>query len=952
MSVATFHALLDTVLQVNFTGPRNEDSLKDRFKTASNDVILRLFHEIVSETTRDALFDKLVGLLQAVDKLVGLLQAVDNKHLDTPNVEGVTLLMDVADFKYLYGFKTLIDAGANPNADAGANPTAYDSTGMSVLHRVVSKDQCHLAKQLYVDEMVSDDDDDDDSKCKEIINSMLKKLQECPRFRINPTVSSYNNGKRTYLNALKEHDALLAEYFPQRVTCDDIDLFIAAANAEPSSTTVAEYMRDARLSLIEICIRTNTYGPDLQAFNINDQLKTSEEGEVRRMTLLHWAAAQPKYIEIMKLLLEHPGIDLNVLDSKNTAALHYAVRSDNLEGLQLLIEAKAKLDLRGGALGHTALHMSIRQKHLGMTKILLDAGANPNVVERGWGKSALFFALDNPQETKKNNIQLIEWLLAYGADLNVINRYGRTPLHIAIKDRSLDIGQLLLDNGADPNTVDTDQKTALHYAIWYKRKRPFIISLLKARADPNVQDSAGRTALHYAVKKGTAYLFEQLLHHGADPRVRDNQGQTILHYAAEDTSLDLVLQMSKLPDVNVQDNNMRTALHLAANSHHVVMVTALLEKGADPNVQDINGNTALHLANMDIIQLLLKVMGIDVNIRNDENMTVLQQCLAKSTFTHLETVKLLLDKGADPDVRTLQNKTLLMTAIAEHNIELVRMLIAKGADPNGRWKDDDDQHTFALMMAVEEYKYAGEETKTVALDILKVLVRMPNIDLNAMGLIFDANGSGKQNIITALHYAVEQNLVEVVGELLAGGADVNAQTKEGETALHVAVDRNNLHIVKTLLSAGALPNVQDEQGDTALHWAVYENHPAIVAQLLTGNNINTSLMNVMDRTPLQVAIWSNYTKCVNILQEHERHEHERHEHDRHEHERLLKKRSPSPEGSGGGESSKPNITDRLLNKRSPSPSPEGSGGGESSKRHKRDNTTQSVIKLPFSKLKL
>ena len=908
MSEAKFHALLDTVLQVNFPGPRNEDSLKDRFKTASNDVILRLFHEIVSETTRDALFDKLVGLLQAVD----------NKHLDTPNVEGVTLLMDVADFKYLYGFVKLIDAGANPNADAGANPTAYDSTGMSVLHRVVSKDQCDLAKQLYVDEMVSDDDDDDDDKkCKEIIKSMLQKLQACPRFHINPTVSSYNNGKRTYLYALKEHNALLAEYFPQRVTCDDIDLFIAAAKAEQSSTTVAEYMRDARLSLIEICIRTNTYGPDLQAFNINDQLKTSEEGEVRRMTLLHWAAAQPKYIEIMKLLLKHPGIDLNVLDSKNTAALHYAVRSKNLEGLQLLIEAKAKLDLRGGALGHTALHMSIKQKHLGMTKILLDAGANPNVVERGWGQSALFFALDNPQQTIKDNIQLIEWLLAYGADLNVINRYGRTPLHIAIKDlaiedRSLDIGQLLLDNGADPNTVDTDQKTALHYAIWYKRKRSFIISLLKARADPNVQDSAGRTALHYAVKMGKAYLFEQLLQHGADPRVRDNQGQTILHYAAEDTSLDLVLQMSKLPDVNVQDNDMRTALHLAANSHHVVMVTALLEKGADPNVQDRNGNTALHLANMDIIQLLLKVTGIDVNIRNDENMTVLQQCLAESTFTHLETVKLLLDKGADPDVRTLQNKTLLMTAIAEHNIELVRMLIAKGADPNGRWKDDDDQHTFALMMAVEEY--AGEETKTVALDILKVLVRMPNIDLNAMGLIFDANGSGKQNIITALHYAVEQNLVEVVGELLAGGADVNAQTKEGETALHVAVDRNNLHIVKTLLSAGALPNVQDEQGDTALHWAVYENHPAIVAQLLTGKNIDTSLVETMNRTPLQVAIWNDYLECVKILQKHER---------------LLKKRSP--EGKGGGGSSKRRNT-----------------GGSS----KRRNTTQSVIKLPFSKLKL
>jgi ankyrin repeat protein len=302
------------------------------------------------------------------------------------------------------------------------------------------------------------------------------------------------------------------------------------------------------------------------------------------------------------------------------------------------------------------------------------------------------------------------------------------------------------------------------------------------------------------------------------------------------------------------------------------------------------------------------------------------------------------------------------------------------------------------MMATEANRIGKLESWKAdeALNILKELVRMPNIDLNAMANLWKHNTSTYKEASTALHYAVEHDLHEVVEVLLAGGADVNVQDEQGNTALMLAVKGNNLILATALMNhPGIDPNVQDEQGDTALmvaahndldlatalmnhpridvnvqlhyavegnhmdlvaalmnhpgidlnvqdeqgntalHLAVYYNHPAIVSQLLTGKNINTSLMDVMNRTPLQVAIWSNYTECVNILQKHERHEHDR----------LLNKRSP--EGSGGGGSSKPNITDRLLKKRSP----EGEGGGGSSKRRNR-NTTQSVIKLPFSKLKL
>lgn len=908
MSVAAFHELLDNALQVDFPGPRDESTLQARFEQVPNNVILTLFQRIVvavEDKPDDALFWLLVQLLKESG----------NKHLDTPNLNGETLLMGVAYFKYLYGFKTLIDAGANPNA--------YDSTQKSVLHRVVSKDWCGMQR-------------DTTANCDEIINSMLQTLQACARFRINPTVSSFRNGKQTYLKSLKEHDALLATYFPHRVTYDDITRFIAVAedNTYHAAYTVVEYMYEMEdaasrngaaadknmekwLGIIEICIRTNTYGSDLKEFNINDQFKILPLMEVR-MTLLHCAAAQPKFIEVMKLLLEHPGIDLNVLDSEKTAALHYAVKRDNLVGLRLLIKAKAKLDLRGGDLRSTALHMAIKKnKHkLDMVKILLDAGASPNVVD-SYNKSALLFALENPhpERSPDDEYQLIEWLLARGADPNGRDRLRTTPLHEATAKMKPKIVKLLLDKGADPNAqgtvhdytplymaimnmkyirdpnpkpvdtwteemqkqeqrrqefiaqnetnteicqhllkhnadpniTDKDKSSVLRHAIRFNKPVEIIITLLKAGADPNLRDSdAWKTALHYAVERGTASLFKPLLDHGADPHARDDKGKTILHYAAKDTRLDLVLQMSKLPDVNVQDNDGQTALHVAANSHHVVMVTALLEKGANPNRQDKNGETALHLANMDIVALLVNAPNIDVNIQNDKNMTVLQQCVAESTFTHLETVKLLLDKGADPDVRTLQNETLLMKAIAEYNIELVKTLIDKGSDPNVRWEDIEGQHTFALMMAVEQYNYANNRTRTEWLDMLKLLVRMPNIDLNAMGHMFDATGSGKQNI-TALQYAAERGLREVVEVLLAGGADLNTQNKQGKTPLMLALEQKylDMDMVTALLARGADLNLRDKDGETALHYAVSFDHLELAQTLLNAgadpNIPNTTL---------------------------------------------------------------------------------------------------------------
>ena len=425
MSVAAFHELLDNALQVDFPGPRDSFTLRTRFEQAPNSVILALCQQIVvaaEDQPDDALFDVLVQLLKESGE----------KHLDTPNLNGETLLMGVADFKYLYGFKTLIDAGANPNAYDSTLPLPRpkssngdqggqrDTQVRGVLHRVVSDAQC-----IGLD-------------CDEIINSMLQTLQACARFRINPTVSSFRNGKQTYLQSLKEHDALLATYFPHRVTYDDITNFIAAKPTD----TVEEYMRDNQLDLIKICIRTNTYGPDLRMFNLNDQFYRLEPNVVPtdRWTLLHWAIAREASdsVEFVRYLL-NAGANPNVWcsDMESHTALMMALQgiySESWNGEQFI--------------GATLNKQEIVRALVRMPNIDL------NVIDGG--VTAL------QRAAAHNLVEVVDVLLAGGADVNAQNKEGYTALMLAARNNHLDMVTALMNHpGIDLNLRDKDGETAI-----------------------------------------------------------------------------------------------------------------------------------------------------------------------------------------------------------------------------------------------------------------------------------------------------------------------------------------------------------------------------------------------------------------------------------------------------------------------------------------------------------
>jgi ankyrin repeat protein len=125
------------------------------------------------------------------------------------------------------------------------------------------------------------------------------------------------------------------------------------------------------------------------------------------------------------------------------------------------------------------------------------------------------------------HLQAVRMLIEYKADINVSIEFGEVPLHVAARrgDNSDQVGilQLLLDHGANPNARDDDGSTPLHYcSSWQKGdwapSRGSVEGthlLLKYGANMDAEDNEGRTPLQFALEHDCQDIAACLKEHGA-----------------------------------------------------------------------------------------------------------------------------------------------------------------------------------------------------------------------------------------------------------------------------------------------------------------------------------------------------------------------------------------------------------------------------------------------------
>ncbi|KAK0202435.1 ankyrin repeat-containing domain protein [Desarmillaria ectypa] len=231
------------------------------------------------------------------------------------------------------------------------------------------------------------------------------------------------------------------------------------------------------------------------------------------------------------------------------------------------------------------------------------------------------------QSSSIPSVDLMKVLLKYGADPNIGDDEGDTPLHFVARNfvghpghlENLNLIRLLLEAGADISARNAAGETPLHCAA----RAETVFEFLCLGADPTLADHQGVTILHnvWRFTGECERVVKALTEHGADVDAADNRGSRPLHYACrgyEKGSLGLsqVKRWAQSTCFHQGTPPLEPTIY-AAFENALPTVRALLDCRADIHAQSKAGETAVRVASRhpfgrEVFRLFCE-RGADVN---------------------------------------------------------------------------------------------------------------------------------------------------------------------------------------------------------------------------------------------------------------------------------------------------------------------------------------------------
>ena len=405
------------------------------------------------------------------------------------------------------------------------------------------------------------------------------------------------------------------------------------------------------------------------------------------------------------------------------------------------------------------------------------------------GMSALFWAVYYEEA------DIVSLLLDAGADANVQNRYGLTPLIQSSITGNGEIISMLLDAGADANARTLQGDTALMNAAKAGSVQG-VQALIEAGADVEARDGYSfQSPLMWAAAFNQAEIVRILAENGADVNARSAE-----------------LIFSGIQQGGVQGdfpNGGLTSLHHAARENGVETVEVLLALGANPSAVDPQGISPLRVAatneNLDIAKILIEG---GANLNDGSLVDIMEIPYKRFAFQHAasnydnqttvaELTLMMIEMGADLDAMSEigipvfstgfvgekgpEGESALFRAALGDRMEDVALLLENGANVNAL----SEEGNTALGAVLNVYTGFRPPDPTRDKRIEPTFEeKIPMVDL-----MFEY-GADVNTVVgtggTILHQAAELGEDEIVAMLIAKGIDLSIKDDSNRTALDVA----------------------------------------------------------------------------------------------------------------------------------------------------------------------
>lgn len=611
-------------------------------------------------------------------------------------------------------------------------------------------------------------------------------------------------------------------------------------------------------------------------------------------TPLHFAIIN-NHIAIAKFLLENDA-STQAQDSTGATPLHEAIRYGRTEIAKLLLSAGANVNATDN-LGKTPIMMIMPKDKVRELYVLLISYKADLTQKDMYGDSVLHIAT-----MMKVNIDELSILINNGADVNARNKYGVTPLLIAVQSDDLKTVKLLTSASADIHTKDTygksplsmafagsselfeavinsknatsqdsDGNTPLHIALLNSAPIAKIMYIIGLTSDVDIRNMDGDSALYIATKNNMKEVGELILAKNADifasnkqndsplrvalrtPVVQDwlitsktikatdGSGNSVLHYAAEWEYADAINSLlTKGADIHAKNANGETPLFNAAKSNSPDIIQVIVNGGGEVQARDNLGSTAIHAAvRWDADKSISKLVSLGINI-NSQNLSGKSPLAEAVSSGKYDISKQLILLGADTNSCDTEGVTILMNAIRDRNLASVKLLLENGANPN--MQDIYGRNSYHIAAQMQNK------------DIIKLIRQAGGNPLSR-----DKNGNTPFSLVLKLDNSI---IKEVLGD------NTNITDSDGNTPIHIVVKESssNDKLLNYLIECGYPIDTRNSDGYTALNYAIEKNNTKMALVLLEKGANPFQMIDKKGTNGVTIALKNkNKTMLLNIV---------------------------------------------------------------------------------------